>query len=149
MNREFLNITETNLEQCVDLFLVWEKELKNPIVLLDGSMGAGKTTFVRTCLEQMGIKEPVNSPTFSLMNEYSIPNRKNSIYHFDLYRISSIEELDELGFEEIWGIQGTSFIEWFSKIPNWKELPKPWIYIEFMHTENHFSRNIYMETILD
>ena len=66
-------------------------------VLLNGEIGAGKTTFTQFLLKNYGIKSAVSSPTFTLLNVY---DADFPIYHFDMYRISSFEELAELGFED-------------------------------------------------
>lgn len=82
-------------------------------VLLDGSLGSGKTEFVRGVASFFGIQDEVTSPTYCFLNEYKIDELK-SIYHFDLYRLKSAEELSETGFDEF-GFSprtGFSFIEW-------------------------------------
>ena len=80
------------------------------IILLKGELGAGKTTLIKSILKNLGVKENITSPTFSIVNQYFISNR--SINHFDLYRIKSTEELDVMGFEEYLYSEGVSFIEW-------------------------------------
>lgn len=82
-----------------------------PIVLLTGEMGVGKTTLTRSITEVYGCQQYAQSPTYNLINEYHYTG--GCIYHFDLYRIQHIEELEELGFEEIWGKQGIAIIEWW------------------------------------
>lgn len=82
-----------------------------PCVLLQGEMGSGKTTFIRKFLQTLEPNLNVNSPTFNLIHEYRIQEKK--YFHFDLYRIKHKEELSNLGFEEIWGKAGICFIEWF------------------------------------
>jgi|JI8StandDraft_1071087.scaffolds.fasta_scaffold34931_2 tRNA threonylcarbamoyladenosine biosynthesis protein TsaE len=99
------------LIECNLLFST-TKNLK--IITLSGEMGAGKTTFARKILENWNVRGFVNSPTFSLMNEYDLPSGK-SVYHFDLYRIQNISELEDLGFESIWKNSGLSIIEWWEK----------------------------------
>jgi|JI8StandDraft_1071087.scaffolds.fasta_scaffold04530_3 tRNA threonylcarbamoyladenosine biosynthesis protein TsaE len=84
----------------------------SPCILLSGDLGTGKTTFVREWLHYVGSKDLANSPTFALHNIYEW--QKNSIHHFDLYRIKDKYELEHIGFEEIWGKEGISFIEWWS-----------------------------------
>lgn len=78
-------------------------------VTLTGELGAGKTLFSKGIAEGMGIKEEITSPSFSLLEIYesTIP-----LYHFDLYRLHSQDELDELQFEEYWEGDGVSIIEW-------------------------------------
>lgn len=115
MKVSFLSLRESelsplfvSLDQLVTKFL---KKNQFPILLLTGEMGAGKTTFIREWFSRFGTESSINSPTFSLYNIYDSPNFR--LYHFDLYRIKFPEELDELGFEEIWGKDGVSAIEWW------------------------------------
>lgn len=115
MKANFLSLRESeltplflSLDQLVTQYL---KKNIYPILLLTGEMGAGKTTFIREWFRRFGTESLINSPTFSLYNIYDSPNFR--LYHFDLYRIKFSEELEELGFEEIWGKQGVSAIEWW------------------------------------
>ena len=81
------------------------------VVLLDGDLGAGKTTLVTEIAETLGVdRRDVSSPTFSLMNVYR--GKKLTLQHFDLYRLTSSEELDDIGFYEYVGAPGVTFIEW-------------------------------------
>lgn len=85
-----------------------------PVILLNGEMGAGKTTFTRNLIQSFAKEDVnVNSPTFNIFNKYQIGNLL--FYHFDLYRIKSSNEVYDLGFEEIWGMQGISIVEWWSR----------------------------------
>ena len=72
-----------------------------------GSMGAGKTTFIKAVCEQLGVKDVITSPTFAIVNEYEGP-----IYHFDYYRIKRIEEVYDMGYEDYFYSGGVCFIEW-------------------------------------
>ncbi len=74
-------------------------------------MGVGKTTFMKTLGQQLQLKDEVNSPTYSIANEYVLPNEKK-LFHFDLYRIKEMEELLEMGFEEYIYSDDYCFIEW-------------------------------------
>ncbi|MCE5174913.1 MAG: tRNA (adenosine(37)-N6)-threonylcarbamoyltransferase complex ATPase subunit type 1 TsaE [Bacteroidales bacterium] len=76
-----------------------------------GLMGAGKTSFIKAICEELGVKDVINSPTFAIVNEYSIPNG-GSIYHFDFYRIQKLEEAFDLGYEEYFYSGEYCFIEW-------------------------------------
>ncbi|MDO8461859.1 MAG: tRNA (adenosine(37)-N6)-threonylcarbamoyltransferase complex ATPase subunit type 1 TsaE [Deltaproteobacteria bacterium] len=86
------------------------------ILGLKGDLGSGKTTFVQGLAEGLGISKKyyVNSPTFTLLNEYEgeVP-----LYHFDLYRLESPNELKNLGWEEYWEGKGISVIEWPERLP--------------------------------
>jgi tRNA threonylcarbamoyladenosine biosynthesis protein TsaE len=86
------------------------------IFCLYGNLGAGKTTFTKSFCEVLGVKETVTSPTFALVNEYQ--GAKNTIYHFDFYRIKSEEEAYDMGYEEYFFSDAYCFIEWGEKIPN-------------------------------
>ena len=79
-------------------------------IILRGELGSGKTTIVKSVLKKMGFNESVTSPTFSIVNEYNFS--RNIVYHFDLYRIENIEELNVIGFEDYIYSQNTCFIEW-------------------------------------
>ena len=86
------------------------------VVLLDGALGAGKTTLVTEIAETLGVdRRDVSSPTFSLMNVYR--GKKLTLQHFDLYRLTSSEELDDIGFYEYVGAPGVTFIEWAELFP--------------------------------
>lgn len=81
------------------------------IVLLNGDLGAGKTQFVKGVVRSLGGDlNQATSPTFTIVNEYLVNG--TSIYHFDLYRINSIEELYNIGIEEYFYGRGICFIEW-------------------------------------
>ena len=90
--------------------LVIDKIKTIRVILLRGELGSGKTTLVKSVLKKMGINDCVTSPTFSIVNEYDFS--ENIIYHFDLYRIEKIEELDIIGFEDYIYSQNICFIEW-------------------------------------
>ncbi|MGV3667290.1 MAG: tRNA (adenosine(37)-N6)-threonylcarbamoyltransferase complex ATPase subunit type 1 TsaE [Leptospira bouyouniensis] len=117
MKANFLSLRETELDpvftaldQIVEKFLAVNKY---PVLLFTGEMGAGKTTFIREWFSRYGTDSLINSPTFSLYNIYD--SHKMRLYHFDLYRITSLLELENLGFEEIWGKEAVSAIEWWQK----------------------------------
>ena len=76
-----------------------------------GSMGAGKTTFIKAICEQLGVTDAVASPTFAIVNEY-ISGDGNPIYHFDLYRLKRIEEAFDIGLEDYLNSGSLCFIEW-------------------------------------
>lgn len=77
------------------------------IVAFYGSMGAGKTTFIRALCQELGVTEPVTSPTFAIVNEYEGP-----IFHFDFYRIRRLEEAYDIGFEDYLYSGYLCLIEW-------------------------------------
>ena len=74
-----------------------------------GSMGAGKTTFIKAICEELGVENVVTSPTFAIVNEYE---GECPIYHFDFYRIKKLEEVYDMGYEDYFYGDGLCFIEW-------------------------------------
>ncbi len=80
-----------------------------------GNMGAGKTTFIKAICEILGVKESVNSPTFSIINEYEAADGR-ILYHFDCYRINKLQEAIDLGAEDYFYSGKICFIEWPEKI---------------------------------
>ena len=85
------------------------------VVALYGQMGAGKTTMIREICRQLGVVDPVTSPTFALVNEYHTEGGR-IIYHFDFYRIGKIEEAYDLGYEEYFYSGNLCLVEWPEKI---------------------------------
>jgi len=81
------------------------------VFAFNGKMGAGKTTFIKAICEVMGVKETVNSPTFSIVNEYEAADGR-IIYHFDCYRITKTQEALDLGAEDYLYSGNLCFIEW-------------------------------------
>ncbi|REG86131.1 tRNA (adenosine(37)-N6)-threonylcarbamoyltransferase complex ATPase subunit type 1 TsaE [Winogradskyella sediminis] len=88
--------------------------LDTKTVLFNGEMGAGKTTLINALLKAMKSNDVATSPTFSIVNEYNIPNDK--IYHFDFYRIESIEEAYNFGIEDYFNSNHWLFMEWSERI---------------------------------
>ena len=79
-----------------------------------GAMGSGKTTFIKAICKVLGAKDLVTSPTFALVNEYMSPCEEK-FYHFDFYRIESVEEIYDIGYEELFYSNSYCFIEWPEK----------------------------------
>jgi len=75
-----------------------------------GSMGAGKTTFVKAICESLGVDDVITSPTFAIINEYHAHD--DIIYHFDFYRIKKLEEVYDMGYEDYFYSGALCFIEW-------------------------------------
>lgn len=77
-----------------------------------GKMGAGKTTFIKAVCEELGVTDVVNSPTFSIVNEYRSDTTGELIYHFDFYRIQRLEEVYDMGYEDYFYSGALCFVEW-------------------------------------
>ena len=77
-------------------------------------MGVGKTVFTQGFAKGLGIEEPVSSPTFTILQTYD--SGRIPFYHFDVYRIGDIEEMDEIGYEDCFFGEGVSFVEWANLI---------------------------------
>jgi|TARA_R110002111_G_scaffold110212_4_gene169524 tRNA threonylcarbamoyladenosine biosynthesis protein TsaE len=90
------------------------EHLVSKTILFNGSMGAGKTTFINALLNAMQSDDTATSPTFSIVNEYNIPNDK--VYHFDFYRIESIDEAYNFGIEDYLNNNHWLFMEWPERI---------------------------------
>ncbi|WP_312077282.1 tRNA (adenosine(37)-N6)-threonylcarbamoyltransferase complex ATPase subunit type 1 TsaE [Chryseobacterium sp.] len=99
-----------NLEQWQDVVNEILPQLKHNILLLKGNLGAGKTTFTQVLLKNLGSEDEVNSPTYSIVNEYNLPRGK--VFHFDLYRLKSIDEVYDIGIEEYLDNAFLCIIEW-------------------------------------
>ena len=111
---------------------------EHTVFAFNGKMGAGKTTFIKAICETMGVKETVNSPTFSIVNEYEAADGR-IIYHFDCYRINKIQEALDLGAEEYLYSGNLCFIEWSENIA--PILPDSLVNVDIEEKENG-KRNV-------
>lgn len=101
-----------DLPGVADKLLTFAGEQK--IFIFDGEMGAGKTTFIKNFCQVLGVIDAVSSPTYSIVNEYI--GKKNTVYHFDFYRIKNIQEAYDLGYEEYFYGGDICLIEWPERI---------------------------------
>lgn len=93
---------------------IGKNALPGQIYTLVGDLGVGKTVFTQGIAEGLGIKEPVSSPTFTIVQVYE--GGRMPFYHFDVYRIGDIEEMDEIGYEDYFYGEGLSMVEWANLI---------------------------------
>lgn len=91
-----------------------KKAVPGQVFTLTGNLGVGKTVFTQGFAHGLGITEPVNSPTFTIVQVYE--GGRLPFYHFDVYRIGDVEEMDEVGFDEYVMGEGVSLIEWANLI---------------------------------
>ena len=87
-----------------------EKAFPGQVITLTGDLGVGKTVFTQGLAKGLGIEEPVNSPTFTIVQEYE--GGRLPFYHFDVYRIGDIEEMEEIGYDDYFFGKGICLIEW-------------------------------------
>ncbi|KAA3439447.1 tRNA (adenosine(37)-N6)-threonylcarbamoyltransferase complex ATPase subunit type 1 TsaE [Rufibacter hautae] len=106
-------LTKADLPQAAAELLSFIGQKK--IILFEGDMAAGKTTFIKAICAQKGVREPVSSPTFSLVNEYEAADGE-LIYHFDFYRIENQAEALDIGALEYFSSGHLCLIEWPSKV---------------------------------
>lgn len=104
-----------------------------------GAMGAGKTTLIKAVCHELGVKDVVVSPTFSLINEYST-QQGDPVFHFDFYRIKSLSEAFDMGYEEYFFSGHYCFVEWPEKIE--QLLPPGFVYITISFGDGDQTRTI-------
>ncbi len=100
------------------------------VIALSGELGAGKTVLAQGLAEGLGVKGPVSSPSFVIMNVY---RGRCDVYHFDFYRLQNAEELEELGLEEYYYSEGVTIIEWSNKFA--ETLPPERLQIELVRDD--------------
>lgn len=102
-----------------------QKAAKGSVYALNGDLGVGKTVFTQGFAEGLGINEYVNSPTFTIVQMYE--DGTMPLYHFDVYRIGDVSEMDEIGYEDCFYGEGVSLVEWANLVE--EIMPKETIYI--------------------
>jgi tRNA threonylcarbamoyladenosine biosynthesis protein TsaE len=109
MKKQFIARNLNELDVVAKEILEFIKEQN--IVAIEGKMGAGKTTLIKSVCKELGVHETVSSPTFALVNEYTDAEGE-SVFHFDFYRIKKLEEVYDIGYEEYFYSGNFCFIEW-------------------------------------
>ena len=104
-------IESNNAEETCQLGVsLGMKARRGEVYCLSGDLGVGKTVFTQGFAKGLGVTEDVNSPTFTIVQEYE--GREIPFYHFDVYRIGDIEEMEEIGYEDYFYGNGVCLIEW-------------------------------------
>ena len=114
-------------EIAAEIIRILEKE-NISVLCLKGDLGAGKTTFSKSVFSVLGVIDEVQSPTFSLVNEYH-NEKSDSFFHFDFYRIKNIEEAYDIGYEDYFYSGNLCVVEWPEMIEGLLNLPKGVIFI--------------------
>jgi len=109
----------------------------NKLIIFDGMMGSGKTTLIKYICQALGVLDLVNSPTYSLVNEYKTLNNQ-IIYHFDFYRINNLNEALDMGAEEYFYSGNICLIEWPNKIMDLLPDRILKISIEYSHKKRNY-----------
>ena len=104
----FTSVAETEMAGLAERLLA--QYASHRLFLLQGEVGAGKTTLVKHCCRALGVHDDLSSPTYSLVNEYQ--GRQRVVYHADLYRLESLEEALGIGIEEYLHSGSYCFVEW-------------------------------------
>ncbi|NOS85972.1 MAG: tRNA (adenosine(37)-N6)-threonylcarbamoyltransferase complex ATPase subunit type 1 TsaE [Ignavibacteria bacterium] len=145
MGRDFA-ITTKNETETINLGVKIASSLKNgDVIALYGDLGSGKTRLAKGICQGLDVKQMVNSPTFIIVNEYN-SSKFHNIFHFDLYRLKSEDEILAMGFEDYMNNRGIILIEW----PEHAErlLPLDTVKIHISHSaENENERWIKVEGI--
>jgi tRNA threonylcarbamoyladenosine biosynthesis protein TsaE len=138
-------VTTNSAEETRDFGKEFSKKLKQgDVIALHGDLGSGKTQLVKGICKGLGVTQTVNSPTFIIVNEYS-SSAYPRIFHFDLYRMKTLDEILDLGFTDYLNNNGIVMIEWPEHVED--ILPDNTIKIHIAHTdENENSRWIRLET---
>jgi tRNA threonylcarbamoyladenosine biosynthesis protein TsaE len=111
------------------------KNSKNKNLFFYGKMGAGKTTLIKEICKQLGVEDNINSPTFSLVNEYH-SNNNLKLFHFDFYRIENEEEVLNIGIDDYFNQNALCLVEWPQNVENLLPLNRTEIHILILDKVN-------------
>lgn len=126
-----------NAEETESFGLALAKRLKaGDIIAMTGNLGAGKTTLTKSIAAGLGIEEMVNSPTFTIVQEYR--GGRLPLYHFDVYRVSDPDELFEIGYEDYFFGDGVCVVEWANQIE--ELMPEYTIWIDISYGKQEEER---------
>lgn len=115
MKKEILTIETNSEKETYSLgYRMGQKAQRGQVFTLVGDLGTGKTVFTKGVAAGLGIEEPVSSPTFTIVQIYE--EGRLPFYHFDVYRIGDIEEMDEIGYEDYFFGNGLCIVEWAERI---------------------------------
>ena len=120
-----------------------EKLSSGDVILFFGGLGAGKTTFTKSLAKGLGVKDYIHSPTFTLVHEHkgNLP-----LYHIDLYRLETQDEIQNIGFEDYIYSEGVTLVEWSEKVRG--NLPKGYIRID-IETLGDFERKFILSSDME
>lgn len=138
---EIANLADIDRAASEFIQYISQSEAQSNIFAFFGNMGAGKTTFITALCRALGVEDTVNSPTFTIANEYRAA-KGFPIYHFDFYRINRLQEAYEIGLEEYFSGDGLCFVEWPEKIE--EILPEDIIKVSISASESG-SRSVLIE----
>ncbi|GAB3308842.1 tRNA (adenosine(37)-N6)-threonylcarbamoyltransferase complex ATPase subunit type 1 TsaE [Hymenobacter humi] len=113
------------------------------VVAFEGEMGAGKTTLIRALAQGLGVGDDVSSPTFALVNEYR-DGRNQPVYHFDFYRIDSVEEAERMGASEYLDSGYLCLVEWPARVAELMPEPRLEVRLDVLSAE---ARTIHITLI--
>jgi len=133
----YVKMTELRINSLEEINSVAKKFIElvgtRRVFAMYGSMGVGKTTFVKAICEELGVEDTINSPSFAIVNEYHTKEDK-IVYHFDFYRIEDVQEAYDFGYEDYFYSQALCFIEWPERIES--ILPSDVINLNFTEEED-------------